>query len=176
MREDAKNKKHLEKNIKYNILIDVKCRIFVGDFIMRTGCLEEKIQNFIDRKRRLVFLRVDFEEICPDYDQVGRALKKLVKKGKLLKVGYGLYTKAKISSVSGRVIPRATLPTIGKECLKRLKVQTAPSRSERDYNQGISTQVPTGRVIAVKGRITRKIGYSGVILSFEKNRSRAAYR
>ncbi len=143
---------------------------------MRTGCLEEKIQNYIDRKRRLVFLRSDFEEVCSDYDQVGRALKKLVKKGKLLKVGYGLYTKTKISSISGKIIPRATLPKIGKECLRRLKVQTAPSRAERDYNQGISTQVPTGRVIAVKGRIIRKIGYSGVILYFEPIRSKAAFR
>lgn len=64
---------------------------------MRVGCLEEKIQRYIDRKRRLIFLRVDFEEVCPDYDQVGRALKKLVQKGKLLKVGYGLYAKAKRS-------------------------------------------------------------------------------
>jgi hypothetical protein len=143
---------------------------------MRTGCLEERIQSYIDRKRRLVFLRVDFEEICPDYDQVGRALRKLVKKGKLLKVGYGLYAKAKKSSISGKIIPRSTLQEVGGECLKRLNIKTAPSKAERDYNQGISTQVPTGRVIGVNGRITRKIGYNGVILKFEKQRPRTAQR
>lgn len=144
--------------------------------IMRVGCLEEKIQRYIDRKRRLIFLRVDFEEVCPDYDQVGRALKKLVQKGKLLKVGYGLYAKAKRSSVSGKIIPRSTLQEIGNQCLRRLKVKTAQSQAQRDYNQGISTQVPTGRVIAVKGRITRKIGYNGILLKFEKERPRAAQR
>lgn len=140
---------------------------------MRTGCLEEKIQNYIDRKRRYVFLRVDFEEICPDYDQVGRALKKLVRKGSLLRVGYGLYAKTKKSKVSGNIIPRLTIQEIGRECLKRLKVKTTQSQSVQEYNKGISTQVPTGRVIAVKGRVSRKIGYNGINLTFERNRPRA---
>jgi hypothetical protein len=143
---------------------------------MRAGCLEEKIQNFIDRKRRLVFLRSDFEEISSDYDQVGRALQKLVKKGKLQKLGYGLYTKTKRSLISGEMIPRATLPELGRQCLKRLNIETAQSRSDWEYNQGLSTQVPTGRVIVVKGRITRKIEYNGFILAFEKIRPGYPYR
>lgn len=137
---------------------------------MRRNCLEQQIQNFIEQKRRLVFLRSDFKEISPDYDQVGRAIRKLIKKGMLLKVGYGLYTKTRISQVSGKVIPRATLQKIGYACLKRPNIKTAVSQSEQDYNQGQSTQVPTGRVIAVKGRITRKIGYNGIPLTFEKIR------
>jgi hypothetical protein len=135
---------------------------------MRAGCLEQQIQNFIAEKRRLVFLRSDFEELSSDYDQVGRAIRKLVKKGRLLKVGYGLYTKTKTSKVSGKFIPRATIQEIGYACLKRLKVKTGQSQSEQEYNLGRSTQVPTGRVIAVRGRITRKIGYNGIPLTFEK--------
>lgn len=138
---------------------------------MRAGCLEQQIQNFIEQKRRLIFVRSDFEKLSSDYDQIGRAIRKLVRKGKLLKVGYGLYTKTKISRVSGKVIPRATLQEIGYACLKRLNVTAEQSRSEREYNQGKSTQVPTGRVIAVKGRITRKIGYNGIPLTFEKIRT-----
>jgi hypothetical protein len=138
---------------------------------VRAGCLEQQIQNFIEQKRRLIFVRSDFEKLSSDYDQIGRAIRKLVKKGKLLKVGYGLYTKTKISRVSGKVIPRATLQEIGYACLKRLNVTAEQSRSEREYNQGKSTQVPTGRVIAVKGRITRKIGYNGIPLTFEKIRA-----
>ncbi|MBM3468337.1 MAG: hypothetical protein FJX71_02750 [Alphaproteobacteria bacterium] len=135
---------------------------------MRTGCLEEKIQDYISRKRRLVFLRSDFEEICSDYDQVGRALKKLVRKGKLIRTGYGLYAKTKISKVSGKIIPCAPISTIGRVSLKRLNIKMGQSRAERAYNRGISTQVPTGRVVAVKGRITRKIGYNGTFLTFER--------
>lgn len=135
---------------------------------MRTNCLEQKIQGLIEKKRRLVFLRSDFEKFSSDYDQIGRALRKLVKKGKLLRVGYGLYTKTKISKVSGKIIPCAPLQEIGYACLKRLNVPAAQSQSEQAYNLGRSTQVPTGRVIAVKGRITRKIGYNGIPLTFEK--------
>jgi hypothetical protein len=36
------------------------------------------------------------------------------------------------------------------------------------YNAGRSTQVPTGRVIAVKSRISRKIGYDGNYVAFER--------
>ena len=32
---------------------------------------------------------------------------------------------------------------------------------------GKTTQVPTGPVIAVKGRISRKIGYGGTYVSYE---------
>jgi len=135
---------------------------------MRKNCLEQKIQNFIEEKRRLVFLRSDFVTLSADYDQIGRAIKKLVKKGKLLKVGYGLYAKAKISKISGQVIPWATLQEIGYACLKRLNVPTAESQAEISYNQGTSTQVPTGRVIAIKRRLARKIGYNGIPLTFEK--------
>jgi hypothetical protein len=137
---------------------------------MRTGCLEQRTQEFIEQKRRLVFLRSDFEVLAAGYDQIGRAIRKLVKKGKLVRVGYGLYTKTKKSQASGKFIPKANLQKLGYACLKRLNVITAPSRAEVAYNQGKSTQVPTGRVIAVKGRVTRKIGYNGILLTFEKIR------
>lgn len=143
---------------------------------MRAGCLEEKIKNFIQYRKRLVFLRSDFEEICADYDQVGRALKKLVQKGILIKVGYGLYAKSKKSLFSGKIIPRKDIQEIGKACLKRLNLKAYPSQSENNYNSGSSTQVPTGRVIAVSGRISRKIGYNGTYLAFEKIRRQSAKR
>lgn len=141
---------------------------------MRSGCLEDKIQQFINRKKRLVFLRSDFIEISSDYDQVGRALKKIVLKGKLIKVGYGLYVKTKKSSVSGKIIPREGIQIIGTECLKRLKVKAESSTAYKSYNSGKSTQVPTGRVLSVSNRISRKIGFNGINLSFEKTRSKAS--
>lgn len=47
-------------------------------------------------------------------------------------------------------------------------VETAPTRMERDYNAGRTTQVPTGRVIGIKGRLRRRLGYNGFTLSFER--------
>ena len=60
------------------------------------------------------------------------------------------------------------MPELAKELLRKLGVQVVPSSAERDYNSGKSTQVPTGRVIGVKGRVVRRIGYNGRYVSFEK--------
>jgi hypothetical protein len=60
------------------------------------------------------------------------------------------------------------LPELAKELLNKLGVKIVPSSAERTYNAGTSTQVPTGRVIGVKGRIVRRIGYNGRYISFEK--------
>ena len=48
--------------------------------------LEQRLEKRIARKRGDVFLREDFGDLG-GYDQVGRALRKLVRKGQLLKLG-----------------------------------------------------------------------------------------
>ena len=128
--------------------------------------LETQLLRRIDRKRGDVFLRADFDDIG-GYDQVGRTLGKLVKEGKLLKIGYGLYSRAIKSPFDDTLIPPRGLATL-REALKRAGVETLPSRSMQDYNAGRTTQVPTGRVVGVRQRVRRKIGYNGFTLSFER--------
>lgn len=118
------------------------------------------------KKRRDVFLRDDFLDLG-GYDQVGRALRQLVRKGRLLKLGYGIYTRAAPSPFNGQPAPVKGLRTLAAEALGRLGVKTAPSQLERAYNTGQTTQVPSGRVIAVSKRVRRKIGYAGNYMSFE---------
>jgi len=129
--------------------------------------LEGKITYRIKRSKTSVFVRDDFKDFG-GYDQVGRVLRGLVKQNFLISLGYGTYARSKKSNVSGAVIPERPLPELAKELLKKLGVQTVPSSAERAYNSGKSTQVPTGRVIGVKGRIMRRIGYNGRYVSFEK--------
>lgn len=129
--------------------------------------LEGKITYRVKRSRTPVFVRDDFKDIG-GYDQVGRILRGLVKNGLLINLGYGTYARSKKSSVSGAVVPEKPLPELAKELLKKLGVKVVPSSAERAYNSGKSTQVPTGRVIGVKGRIVRRIGYKGRYVSFEK--------
>lgn len=112
-------------------------------------------------------MRKDFNDIA-DYDQVGRSLRQLVAKGKIVKIGYGLYAKAGVSPLSNRTVPRRGLRDLATEALKKLKVEVAPSSYDRAYNEGRTTQIPTGRVIGVKGRVARKIGYDGKYVSFEQ--------
>jgi len=130
------------------------------------GRLIYKVSARIARKNNAVFVREDFKDIG-GYDQIGRILRQLAANGKLIKIGYGLYAKAKRSSLTGDIVPIAPLPVLAKEALERLGVQIAPSRLEQDYNAGRTTQIPTGRMIAVKGRISRKIGYNGAYVSYE---------
>jgi hypothetical protein len=132
----------------------------------RSQTLERKILRRIARKSANVLLRDDFKDLG-GYDQVGRVLKHLAEKGEVVRIGYGLYAKAKTSSITGEIVPVATLPKLGKEALSRLKVETAPTKAELAYKEGRSTQVPTGRMIAVKGRVSRKIGYKGAYIAYE---------
>lgn len=129
--------------------------------------LKDKIMLRIDIKKDTVFLRNDFKDLG-GYDQVGRELRKLVREGKIIKIGYGLYAKAEVSPFNGELIPQKNLPALAKEALHRLGIETTASTYEKNYNMGKSTQVPTGRLIAVKGRVVRKIGYGGTYVSYER--------
>ena len=48
--------------------------------------LKSKIQARTTRSKRNVFIRVDFEDLG-GYDQVGRALRSLVDRGCIMKIG-----------------------------------------------------------------------------------------
>ena len=135
--------------------------------------LEDKVSERISRKKGDVFLRSDFEDLG-GYDQVGRALRRLVAKGKLVKIGYGLYARATVGPLSGKVVPSNGLPSLAMEALQRLKseklldVEVVAPTSAQAYNTGRTTQVPTGRVIGVKGRVSRKIAFGGNQIVYER--------
>jgi len=131
------------------------------------GTVEYRIMARIARKKCAVFVRDDFSDIS-DYDQVGRSLGNLTKKGSLIRLGYGVYAKTKKSPINDEVVPVAPLPTLAKEALQRLGFEITPSRLEEAYNAGKTTQVPTGRLIGVKGRVNRKLGYQGAFISYER--------
>ena len=133
---------------------------------MKPETLETRLLNRIERKRGDVFLRADFEDLG-GYDQVGRALRTLTRKQQLVKVGQGLYARARTSSVNGEAVPVKGLVTLN-EALQRVGVETVPTRLERAYDAGETTQVPTGRVVGVTRRVRRKVGYGDFTLSFER--------
>lgn len=136
---------------------------------MRPESLTASIEKRITRKRGDVFLRADFSDLG-GYDQVGRVLRALVRKAKLVRIGQGLYARASTSPFDGRTIPIKSLQRLSVEALGRLGVRTMPTRLERDYAAGRSTQVPAGRAIGVTKRVRRKIGFNGVTMRFERAR------
>lgn len=136
---------------------------------MKKESLEARVMRRIDRKRGDVFLREDFKDLG-GYDQVGRVLRGLVQQRRLLKVSQGIYTRVVKSPFSDTPVPPKGLTTL-KEALKRVGVEIVQTRMERDYNAGKTTQVPTGRMVGVRRRVRRKIGYDGINLSFERTES-----
>jgi hypothetical protein len=128
--------------------------------------LKSKMKYRISRSRDTVFVPRDFFDLS-DRDQIGRVLRGFIQGGSLIKIGYGLYAKASRSPYTGNLIPDKGLQRLAEEALKKLGVPTSESIAEKRYNRGETTQVPTGRRIAVKKRITRKIGYDGKYISYE---------
>jgi len=133
---------------------------------MKPETLEGRMLKRIGRKVGDAFLRADFEDLG-GYDQVGRVLRQMVREGRLVRVGQGLYVRASPSITSGEPIPARGLAML-REALGRVGIETIPTRLERDYNAGKTTQVPTGRVVGVTRRVRRKVGYGDVHLSFER--------
>ena len=71
---------------------------------MKSETLETRLLKQIDRKSGDVFLLSDFRDLG-GYDQVSRALRNLARKGLLLKLGHGLYTRAAASPLDGSPVP-----------------------------------------------------------------------
>lgn len=120
----------------------------------------------IKRSKHTVFIRQDFADLG-EYRRVGRVLRSFVSKGVLISIGHGLYARAKKSSVTGKIIPDKFLGDLAIEALMRMGIETRPSSADEAYNSGKSLQIPTGRTIGVMGRVSRRIGFNSVFISFE---------
>jgi hypothetical protein len=129
--------------------------------------LIEMVRQRIARKRVNVFLRSDFKDIG-GYDQIGRILRALAKEGVLIKIGYGLYARTKVSALTGESVPIQPLPILAREALTRLNIPVVLTKAEIEYRNNQSTQVPTGRRVGVQGRIIRKIFIQNAEVMYER--------
>lgn len=133
---------------------------------MAKRTLKQKMETRINRRKGDVVLRADFADLG-DYDHVGRVLRILVKEEILVKLGQGIYAKAKRSALTGELVPQGGIIQATREALTKLGVKVLPSSLERAYNADSSTQVPTGRLIGTNKRVRRVIRYGSVQMSFE---------
>jgi Family of unknown function (DUF6088) len=125
----------------------------------RQKTLCEKIEQRIARKTGDdVFLPREFYKLGGE-DQVLRALRGLVRDGRLVRLGYGVYARAIVSRLSGEPLlsARNGLSGAARQALDKLGVPWEPTESERAYNEGRSTQIPVNPVLRVKGRFSRRL-------------------
>lgn len=111
------------------------------------------------RSKRSVFIRSDFEDIA-GYDQVGRALRNLTRNGVLMKIGYGLYARARTNRITGKLIPDNAAGADGVliEAMQRLDVEHKLDDLSNKYFAGQSSQIPANvKIIPLDPRFTRKI-------------------
>ena len=135
--------------------------------------LRERIEDRIARKRRDdVFLPREFRDLGGE-DQVLRALRRLVREKRLVRLGYGVYGRAVISRLTGEPLlyrPAGFLDA-ARQALTKLGVSWEPTEAERAYNEGRSTQVPVNPVVRVRGRFSRRLRDGTLELVLERRRN-----
>jgi hypothetical protein len=136
----------------------------------RRRTLRERIEARIARKSgEDVFLPREFADLGGE-DQVLRALRGLVREGRLVRLGYGVYGRAVVSRLSGEPILNSASGFVGaaRQALSKLGVNWEPTEAERAYNEGRSTQVPVNPAVRVRGRFSRQLRYQNTELVLER--------
>lgn len=136
---------------------------------MKRKTLRERVETRISRKKDNVFLTREFTDLGGE-DQVIRALRELVREGRLVKLGYGVYGRAFTSRLSGKPLLYNPNGFVGaaREALTKLGVPWEPTEAERAYNEGRSSQVPLNPVVRVKGRFSRRLKSGDTELVLER--------
>jgi len=135
--------------------------------------LEERMLRSIKQRSGNVILRADVAKFG-SASQVSEALRALLQRGVIVRIGTGVYAKTRKSSITGAIIPAGSLETLAAEALKRMGVKISVGRAAAAYNDGRTTQLP-GAFVANTGdrRISRKIAVGGRSVKYENNHSRA---
>jgi hypothetical protein len=137
---------------------------------MNEMSLRGRIARKVARSKRDVFLTRDFAPRMSDEDQVIRALRDLVSERKLLRLGKGVYAKARPSRISGRAVLAnpAGFQAVAQQALNRLGVKWDVTEAQRAFAEGRSTQIPVNPVLKVEGRFSRKLRYGDSELIVER--------
>jgi pyridoxine 5'-phosphate synthase PdxJ len=136
--------------------------------------LEERMRRSIKQRGSNVILRAELDGMG-SASQVSEALRALQGKGILVRIGTGVYSKTRKSSVTGATIPAGSLETLATEALEKMGVKVSAGTAASAYNSGETTQLP-GTFIANTGRrrISRKIAVGGRTVKYENNYGRIA--
>jgi hypothetical protein len=136
----------------------------------RKPTLRESVEARIAERRDDVFLPREFRDLGGE-DQVLRVLRGLMRDGKLVRLGYGVYGRAETSRLSGEPILAARGGFIGaaRQALDKLGVPWEPTEAQDAYNTGRSTQVPVNPAVRLKNsRFVRRLKYQDTELRLER--------
>jgi hypothetical protein len=130
--------------------------------------VKEKVIAKIKRSSSIVFLRKEFDRLG-DYRQVSRAVNQVTASGILVKVGFGLYAKARPSTLDGKPVPTKPLINIGLEVMHKIGVKADVGKDAKALQKGLSNQVPMLPIINIgNARVSRKISVGKRQVVYEK--------
>lgn len=130
---------------------------------------EERLKRAIALRKDDVFLRSEFARFGSPA-QLSRAIRQLIAEGVLVKLGLGVFAKAKPSALTGKPIPVQPLEVLAPLVLQKLGVKVGASRAVREYNSGASQQLAAGIVLDTgRRRITRKLGFGKQTVAYESH-------
>lgn len=131
--------------------------------------IEQRLKRAISQRKDEVFVRSEFSGFGSPA-QVSRALRHFVNTGTLVKLGVGVYAKAKTSVLTGKAIPVKPVDLLAPVALQKLGVSVRASMRTEAYNSGETTQIPAGTVLNTGGRrISRKLGFGERYVQYETN-------
>ena len=118
-----------------------------------------------------LFLRRDFQHL-DTYEKVGRAISELCAEKKAIRIGHGLYCRARLSERFNVTLPDVDgYSNMLYRALTRLGYQVVLPRAI-DNIEKRSTQVPNGKRVGLRGKQTkRKIGFNGKFVNYENSSS-----
>ena len=135
--------------------------------------LKDRLRIAIARRKADVFLRNEVASLGSEA-QVGRALRGLLNEGVIVKLGIGVYAKAKPSVLSGSPIPVRPVEVLAEQAFAKMGVAVYPRALVAAYNAGETTQLPAGLVINTGDRrIVRRMGFGKQTIQYENNFGRA---
>jgi hypothetical protein len=104
--------------------------------------------------------------------QISRALKELIQAGKIIRLGYGVYAKARPSILSGKPVARVSLEELAEETLQKLGIPAQLGWAQAAYAAGKTTQIPVRTTFNTgQRRISRKITVGISTVRYENNYS-----
>ena len=132
----------------------------------RLETLKDKIKYRIKKSKEVVFLVRDFSDLS-GRDQILRSLRSLIDEKLIIKLGKGIYSKTKISTISQKTIPADNLRSIAVAAMKKLGIKVLPTKAEQAYNNKQTTQVPNGFIVGVNKRVSRNISFERTSIRYE---------
>jgi hypothetical protein len=119
--------------------------------------IKDRMIRSVSMRRSEIILRSDFERMGSQ-SQISRVLGDFVREGRLVRIGHGVFAKARMSSLNGKPVPRQPLEVLASETLRRLNIEASGGQAEVEYATGRSTQVPVQTTFNTgQRRISRKL-------------------